>query len=174
MVGREQPACDRRRPVDVEEVAPELGGRLRARREGLDHLGSAGRNAAFEFEVEAIDRVSDDGAVELEHDEPLRVRLLLRRNAEYALLPPRRRAREDAGTLPAHLLPDGREKLRGFLGRHEAHVTATLERPRERRPLARQLDRAAPRGEPVAEAAVDRLLTRPERRDRLATFVDVA
>src|SRR6185437_3205369 len=71
-------------------------------------------------------------------------------------------------------LPHRLEKRRCLVVADEPRLPAPLTRLRKRVPGAVDLDLAAPRREPVAEASVDRLLARPERCDRLSAFVDVA
>jgi hypothetical protein len=70
-------------------------------------------------------------------------------------------------------LPNLREQHHRLVQRDRAHPTAPVERPRVRTAVPRDGDVAAPRGDAVPEAAVDRLLRRPQRRDRLAARLHV-
>jgi len=113
-------------------------------------------------------------SVELERDESSRVRLFLVGQPQPAQLPPCRRPPEHTRPGPHQRLPHRGERNNCFIGRHEANGAAALERLRIRVPCVRQLDLAAPCGDAVPEAAVDRLFARPQRGERLAALVALA
>ena len=173
MVRREQCRLQRRVEVDVEQEAPDLGRRLGGRTEGLADLEPPGRDPVLPGRELPVDGVRLHRPVELEHDEALRVRLLLVRHASAAKLPPSGRAPEEPWTFAHDRFPDGRKEL-ASLGRHEPRPPAPHEGPRVGAPLALDPDLARPRCYPVAEPAVDRLLARPQGCKRLAALVDVA
>ena len=89
-------------------------------------------------------------------------------------LPPVGRAREEPGRpLPDPLVQPRQDALRlVVVDQTEAPLARQL-RP-DANAVALRLDVHAHRGEAVAEAAVDRLLGRPERRHGLAALTDVA
>ena len=78
---------------------------------------------------------------------------------------------------PGGLAPDGvpgtREQLERLLRVDDPQRSLALERTRERRVLSRDRDFGALRRHAIAEAAVDRVLGRPQERERLATLVHV-
>ena len=174
MVGRQERRRDRRDPVDVEQVAPQLGDRRRLGRDRLDHDHLARRHALVPVHPVAVDRVSGGRAVDLEQREPLRA------------APPRRsdgsgRTRSSHQSRERRNMPGARAR-----GLPTAAGTSRAPRPARRAASSRRLARrdevdvllrdvhlARERGAAVAEAAVDRLLRRPERRDRLAALVRV-
>src|SRR5690606_20876139 len=139
-----------------------------ARGHGLVDLQAAiGDVGARPAEVVAVEGVGLGAAVELE-DRALHGGAALLEIREAAVLPPRGRAREHAGRGGAHALPDLGQGAQGLLLGDEAHAAGARDAGDERGAVA--LDGAAARegAEPVAEAAVDRALARPERGDRLA------
>ena len=167
------PSAAYARPVSAAPTSTTLRRRLWRRPECLEHLEPSLRRSVFKLRVRAIDGVGLGRPVELERDEPLRVRLFLLGHPEPPELPPLRRAREHSRALPPDSLVHPWKELTRFLGRDEPRAAAPLQRLRKCVPLARDLDLSAPRHEPVAEATVDRLLARPESGDRLAALVHV-
>src|SRR6185312_9449369 len=97
----------------------------------------------------------------------------LLRVGDLAVFPPHATPREHAGPLRPDLLEDRRDRLERFVGVDQPHCPLRLERLRERAVLVRKRDLTAERRKPVTEAAVDRLLGRPERRERLTALVSV-
>ena len=99
----------------------------------------------------------------------------LGRVGELRGLPPLARAREHARASRARdALVDRREALERLVARRRAARAPRGSTGRANAAcVARQRDLARERREAVAEAAVDRLLRRPQRRDRLAALVHV-
>ena len=119
-----------------------------------------------------VDRVRLRLAVDVERDEPARVRRPPRGGDPQrasATTPPSARTRRRAARRNAS--QTGGNSFTASSASTKRTLAAPLERLRERAPDARERHLAAPRREPVAEAAVDRLLRRPQRGDRLAALV---
>ena len=164
-------ALDLRRPVDVEQVAPELRGRAARRARPPRRPRARTPRRRPPTSGVAVDRVAGGLAVPLEHDEALR-RLAGRveedRNSHQLRVRPSipgtsRRTRPRPAGRAAGPRPARRSapSLRARSGCANAEYDA------------RDRDLADQRRHPVPEAAVDRLLGGPERRDRLAALVHV-
>jgi hypothetical protein len=176
VIEREQARFDRRHPVHLEQPPPHRRQRLGRRAECLDDGDRAGRDEALERRGDAVERVCGRLLVELEHhalQRPLPGLAPSGIVCEPSCLPPGAAATEDARPPAQHGLVDRREELRRLVEVERPDRSARRERPRVRRALARQLDLARERGEPVPEARVDGRLGCPEPRHRLAAFAHV-
>ena len=173
MVRREQLRGDRLRPVGVEEVPPDLRGRVRRRADRFDHLDASRSSRRRRRRMPLVHRVRLRLAVDVE-----------RRRGGAGCRPPsgprsartRHHASVREGT-PARSRRSASNTGGNNVTASSASTKRTrpraLERLRVRAPDARDRHLAAPRREPVAEAAVDRLLRRPQRSDRLAAAMRV-
>src|SRR5439155_21995944 len=92
---------------------------------------------------------------------------------DLPVLPPQAAPREHPGPLQADAVENRRDRLERLLRLEKAYRSLRLKPLRERGVLVREGDLTAERGEAVAEAAVDGLLGRPKRRERLASLVRV-
>src|SRR5882762_9590014 len=157
MVEREQVCDELRRPVEVEQPAPELPGRLRCRRDRLEDRDDALARPAGPVLLHPVDRVAGRLPVELEQRTRLRPSSPASRIVEEPpRLPPLLRPRVHTGALRKDLLVERRERPRRLLEVDDADRPARLERNGEAGVLARERDRADTRGETVAVATVDR------------------
>ena len=75
MVDRQEVGVDRRRPVDVEEIPPELGSRASVECDRLDDLELRLRRSRLPLRLVPVDRVPLRPPVALEDDEALRAAL---------------------------------------------------------------------------------------------------
>ena len=170
MVERQQVGDELRRPVEVEQPAPELARRLGGRRDDLldRHRPLAG--AGLPVLCDPVERVAGRLAVELEQRAVQRAAAPARRVVERACASPttpccartspaaaRRPARRAAG--------NSRRLVRGRAGEPSRAARTARRTPLRSRA---SVDRTDPRGEPVAEAAVDRRLGRPQVRGHVA------
>ena len=176
MVERQQVGGELRRPVEVEQPAPQLARRLRRRRDrppgsspcrsmtrppsparrcrARSPAGSPSSSSSARFERAAA---APRGIVVRAAASPTTPCC-----ARTSRVAARRPARRAAGTArAASSSSSSRTVPRGSNGCANA------------RALARQLDRAHARGEPVAEPAVDRRLGRPQVCDRVAARATV-
>ena len=145
----------------------------------------ASRRSPPNLEPRCRTTASHEGASGRPHTPAARRRARARRSASGAPSPPPAcagggppttlRAAKHARALSPQRVPHGREQLRAPL---RASTKRTVRAGSSGRANASHscssVSDPAQRGDAVAEAAVDRLLGGPERRDRLAALVDVA
>ena len=175
MVDREQVGLQRRLPVHVEQHPPELAGRDRPVGDRLDHIDVAGRRTVLELRMDAIERVAGGLSVELDHDRVLLAASLpaIRRVGQGPRVPPRVGTGEHPRRAESGTLVDRGEHVLRLLERCETYGRSVVGRLAQAGIAARQRHLAGESGEAVAEPAVDDLLRRPERSDRLSALADV-
>ncbi len=174
MVDRQELRADRLRPVHVEQVAPDRRGRGRCRPERLDDLQRRLRPQAAEGDVQPVERIGRRSSVRLEDRIDLRTaaEAKIGRIGEQPVLPPARVSLVHARRDRLDGVVDGRKQRQRLVGldqpdpADQAHAWTKLALG----PWDLQLERE--RGQPVAVAAVDRLLGGPQHRKRLAALVD--
>ena len=147
----------------------------RRRREQLDDAHLALGEAVLPLVLDPVHRVPLRLAVDLGDGVELLARAAppLLRIGEPEILPPCLRAREHAGASRADGVVDRREEPVGLVGVGQPDGDVRRLGVLEREAARIGLGDDAGRRQPVAEAAVDRRLRRPERRDRLAPAADV-
>ena len=165
---------DALREVDAEEIPPDLARRGRRLAERFDHAHSALRRAVLPLVTQAVHRVPLGTAVALVDDERPRARA--RRagpHVETLMPPPLLRARRHAVALRADPLVDRRHQLRRLLARHQPERSDRPGIVAEREARLDRVQLVHRRSDPVAEAAVDQRLRRPQRSERLPARMDV-
>jgi hypothetical protein len=174
VIDRQVVGAEGRHPVDAEQEAPELDLRAVVAHR-LDHPDVPGVHGSLPLRDHPVQRVCSRYAVQLEHGgvQHRAVLAAVRRVVEATRLPPRRRALEHPRRPQPDAVVDRRHHRLGLLEGDEPQAGCRVGRSAEPVVAARERQLGPEGGHPVAVAAVDRLLGRPEGRDRLAARDDV-
>ena len=176
MVERQVVRGDPVDPVDLEQEPPDVAGRGPIDAEGLEdanRLLPIGRARALLDDP--IQRVPDRATVSFEQcaDERASATPPIRGVVEPAHLPPGGRAHHHARTLPPDPVIEAWEDAQSLVVRDEAHGAVARQLRPDRDRLASGVDAETDGRQAVAVAAVDGLLRRPERGDRLLPLAHV-
>src|SRR2546430_3406817 len=163
MVRRQQPGLHRCLPVDGEQKGPEIAYRLRSDAQGLEHAQLGHRRSVFPAGLVTVDRKALDRTILLVGNPAFRAGAVppILRIFDLPALPPQPIPGEHAGPVRADPLEYRRDRLEHLVGLEEAERSRRLDRLGEGGGFVRERNLPAKTREPLAEASVERLPSRP-------------